>query len=260
MARHSALAALLCLAGSLFASGCAMTGSAANPPSLDGTAWVLAAASGAARPAGDSPTLRFDAGRAAGSDGCNRYTIGYSAQGDSLRFPTPGAGTRMACPPEVMRRADAFMQSLAAVRTYRMREGRLEMLGADGALIASFAPQTTTLAGTQWRATAINNGNGGVESLAEGSEVTLAFAADGRFSGASGCNRYTGSFTSSGESLQFGPAAGTRRMCADERVMRQEAAYLKALEGVATARIEGDRLELRSSAGALMATFGRDGG
>ena len=43
----------------------------------------------------------------------------------------------------------------------------------------------------------------------------------------------------------------TRRMCATPGVMEQERFFLKALETVATMRMEGDGLELRTKDGAL---------
>jgi heat shock protein HslJ len=42
--------------------------------------------------------------------------------------------------------------------------------------------------------------------------------------------------------------------------MEQEAAFLKALESVATSRVEADKLELRTADGALAAMFERAGG
>jgi heat shock protein HslJ len=50
-------------------------------------------------------------------------------------------------------------------------------------------------------------------------------------------------------------------MCANpERVMEQEQQFLKALETVATAGFEGDRLELRTATGALAMTLTKEGG
>ena len=40
--------------------------------------------------------------------------------------------------------------------------------------------------------------------------------------------------------------------------MEQEQQFLQALQGVATARIDGDRLELRTGQGALAATLVRE--
>jgi heat shock protein HslJ len=92
-----------------------------------------------------------------------------------------------------------------------------------------------------------------------GTELSLAFAADGRVSGSAGCNNFMGTYTLSGASLKFGPAATTRKLCAQPGVMEQEQQFLKALESVATIRQEGDRAELRTADGALAASLHRDG-
>jgi heat shock protein HslJ len=75
-------------------------------------------------------------------------------------------------------------------------------------------------------------------------------------SGSAGCNNYTAQYKLEAASLTIGPAAATRKMCVNpERIMEQEQQFLKALETVATARFEGDRLELRTATGALAATL-----
>jgi heat shock protein HslJ len=127
-------------------------------------------------------------------------------------------------------------------------------------LLATLAPQDWTLAGTAWRATGINNGKQAVVSVAGAAPVTLAFAAVGQASGSAGCNRYAARYQADGARLSFQPPAATRRMCPDERLMEQEQAFLRALETVAAARLEGDRLELRRADGALAVTLVRDGG
>jgi heat shock protein HslJ len=45
--------------------------------------------------------------------------------------------------------------------------------------------------------------------------------------------------------------ASTRRACAEPALAEQEQAFLRALESVATMAFEGDRLDLRTSDGAL---------
>mgnify|MGYP001019365043 CR=1 FL=1 len=51
-----------------------------------------------------------------------------------------------------------------------MSNGALQLLGADGAVLATLVSQPTSLAGTSWRATGINNGKGGVASLPDRTE------------------------------------------------------------------------------------------
>jgi heat shock protein HslJ len=241
-------------------AGCTAMPQAPEVPSLDGTAWVLSALPGTALAAAAPATLRFEEGRAAGSDGCNRYTVGYSASGTALQFPGRAASTQMACPPAVMEQAQAFMDALLGARAYRIEGGRLQLLSADGTVRATLAPQSQTLAGTGWRVTAINNGRGAVVSVAAGSTVTMSFVADGRAAGSAGCNQYTAGYEAAGSGLRFTTPASTRRMCADEAVMQQERNFLKALESVATVRMEGNRLEMRDAGGSLMVSAIRAGG
>lgn len=239
-------------------AGCSTTQPVDAASSLDNTAWVLTALPGVDLVREAPATLRFEGGRALGSDGCNRYSIGYTAQGGKLDFPSPGVGTRMACPAAVMKQADVFLLAVSGAKGYRVSNGQLQLLGADGAVRATFDAQSTALAGTRWRATGINNGRGALQGVATGSTVTLAFDDKSRISGLAGCNRFAGSYSSSGGALQLKPAATTRMACTDDQIAEQETAYLKALGSVSTLRLEADRLELRTATGALAATFTRE--
>lgn len=225
---------------------------AADPPRVHGTAWVLAELPGRTLVPGSSVTLRFEDARAVGTDGCNRYGVGYSTSGSRLQFEPRGISTQMACEPELMQQADAFMTSLTSAQAFRMDEGQLQLFGADGAVLVRFNEQPEGLAGTAWVVTGYNNGRQAVVSVLNGTELTMEFSADGRVAGSAGCNRYTGSFSQDGKELGFGPTAATRRMCVEpEGVMEQEQQFLEALETVATARQEADRLELRTGDDAL---------
>lgn len=220
------------------------------PPSLDGTAWVLASLGG--QPAGEpAATLRFEGGKAQGGDGCNRYTVPYTVKGAALEVSGQGISTQMACAPEVMARAQAFMEALGGATSYRMSGGALELLGQGGRVLATLTVQPTGLAGTAWEVTGVNNGKGGVVSIAAGAAITMEFSADGRVAGSSGCNRYTGTYTEEGDAVGFGPAAGTRRMCTDAGVMEQEQNFLTALGTVRAVQVEGDRASFRTADGAI---------
>ncbi|MCX7893176.1 MAG: META domain-containing protein [Burkholderiales bacterium] len=242
--------ALAALATSLVLGACAaMSGS---PRGLDGTAWVLASLPGHALIAEALPTARFADGRVQGSDGCNRYTAPYTSSGSSVQVGPRGASTMMACAPAVMKQAEAFMAALTKAAAFRVVDGQLELQAADGAVVATFAAQRETLAGTSWRVTAYNNGRQAVVGAKDGTALTIAFSEDGRVSGSAGCNSFSATFKQAGAKLSIGPAAATRKMCAAPAgVMEQEREFLKALETVATARAEGDRLELRTADDAL---------
>lgn len=219
------------------------------PPALDGTAWVLTALGG--QPAGaPAPTVRFEAGKAQGSDGCNRYSVPLTTNGAAIEVSGQGISTQMACEPEVMERAAAFTRAMGMARSYRVANGSLELVGQDGAVLATFTPQSQSLAGT-WEVVGVNNGKGGVVSIATDQVITLEFAEDGRVAGSAGCNRYTGTFTTEGEKVTFGPAAATRKMCPDAKVMEQEQNFLTALGTVSTVQVEGDRAHFRAADGAI---------
>jgi len=239
---------------------CTAVSQSDDPPRpLQDTAWVLAMLPGIATPQAARPTLRFEAGRVQGSDGCNRYGAPYTGANGRLQIGPNGMSTQMACPEPVSRLAASFNAALAKAQAYRIDAKTLLLLDAAGATLASFVAQGTDLAGTAWQVTAYNNGKQAVVSVTTGSTIRIEFMPDGRVRGSGGCNSFSGSYTSSAEQLAIGPVGATRRACAEpDGVMAQEAAFLRALETVASARREGDRLELRTATGALAATMIQD--
>jgi heat shock protein HslJ len=220
-------------------------------PSLEGTAWILKSLGGRASAGDATATLRFDGGRVQGTDGCNRYSATVATQGANITIGPRAATTNMACAPNIMKQADVFMAALTSAARYRVSGGKLSLLGGDGAVLATFARQPQSLAGSSWRATGINNGKGGVVSVLADTSVTISFGKDGKAAGSAGCNNYTSTYQEGGGALTFTAAAATRRMCETPGVMEQERFFLKALETVATMRMEGDGLELRTTDGAL---------
>jgi heat shock protein HslJ len=236
-------------AGIAWLAGCAAKPPAADAAALDASAWVLESLAGQPAWQGAPASLRFEGGRAQGSDGCNRYFADYSASGANLAIAGRGAaGTQMACPDGRMRQARAFMDALRQTRAYRVDGGKLALLDGAGGTLATFAAQRQALAGPTWRVASYNNGKQAVVSVLRETELSLAFTADGHVSGSAGCNRYTGSYAASGAQLSITSVAATRRLCASPKgIMEQEGQFLKALESAASARFEGRRLELRTA-------------
>ncbi len=119
----------------------------------------------------------------------------------------------------------------------------------------------TLLVGTQWDVIGYNNGKGGVVSVTLGTELSALFGEDGTLAGSAGCNNYNAAYqvddasAAEGE-ISIGPAASTRMMCPEpEGIMEQEALYLAALETAEVFRIQGDRLQLRTAEGSLVADY-----
>lgn len=244
---------------SLFAiSGWPTIGASTDSPTLNGTAWTLTSLGGRTPPTGATATARFEGSRVQGTNGCNRYSAPVVVQGTKVEISSKAATTNMACPPDNMKLADAFMAALVSARSYRINSHQLDLLGADGTVLATFSAQSQSLAGTSWRVTGINNGKDAVVSVVAGTSVTMNFATGGKVAGSGGCNNYTSTYTRDGGKLTFTSPAATRRMCVASGVMEQEQAFLKALESAATARMEGNELELRRTDGALALSLVRN--
>ena len=115
------------------------------------------------------------------------------------------------------------------------------------------APVALPLVGTTWTLTTIASGDA-VSSVVIGTEVTAVFTADATVSGSAGCNRYSGSYTWTGDQLSFSPLASTKMACADD-VMAQESAFLSGMQDVASFAIDGAQLTLMDASGALLLGF-----
>jgi heat shock protein HslJ len=232
-------------------AGCASTNMPTESASIEGSAWGLASLPGRSLVPDATPTARFEAGRVFGSDGCNRYSMPFTVQATEIQIGPIGPSTRMACPESTMAQAEAFTTALITARGFRRGDATLELLDANGAVLATLTAQARSLAGTSWDVININNGRQAVVGMVSDSTVTMAFDNEGRVSGTTGCNRYTAAYHAEGDTLRFSSVAATRMACADPAVDEQEQAFLRALESVATLSFEGDRLDMRDADGAL---------
>ena len=84
--------------------------------------------------------------------------------------------------------------------------------------------QTVNLIGTTWTLEELE----GKPAIAH-TKATLTFLDGGRVAGNGSCNRYMGPVAINGETVHFGPLAGTKMMC-DPTWSGQETIYLKNLE------------------------------
>ncbi len=110
-------------------------------------------------------------------------------------------------------------------------------------------PDAEELVSRRWRLAALR----GVEAAYD-SGIELMFTRGGLVTADGACNRYTGDYAFTGETLLFTGVAGTRRACAGDQ-MRYDAALLGVLEATASAATDGRRLILLSDDGARLARF-----
>lgn len=237
----------------LLAVGCGASSAVARDE-LSGVVWRWVSLAGSETLAIERPgkyTLEFhEGGRYAVRADCNRANGSFTLDEGRLSLG-PAAATLAACGPES--HSTRFLALLGQADGYHRDGDRLLLTFADGAGELAFeAARKLALAGSTWVVRAVNNGRGGVVSVAIGTSLDARFGSDGRVAGSAGCNRYHAGYELEGDALAIGPAAATRKMCgAPEGVMEQEAAFLAALGTVARADIRGERLQLRTAEGSL---------
>lgn len=107
-------------------------------------------------------------------------------------------------------------------------------------------PAAPDLAGTHWTVTAID----GRDTLNR-SDLTADFGVDGRINGDSGCNRFSGPYVQTGNTVNFGEVLSTRRACAETDRQRQEDRLLAVLHGATTAQLVRGELQLRGHSGTV---------
>ncbi len=208
-----------------------------------------------------NPALTLDLGRdgrVSGSDGCNRLQTVYKVDGASISISMKIAGTMMACPDQIEARARTYREALQRAARFAVSAENLSLQDATGRVLAAFVPSITALAGTRWDVVAYNNGRGGVVSVLAGTRMSANFERDGQVTGNAGCNRYFAGYQQQAQRLTIGMAATTRKFCAEPvGVMQQEALFLEVLRTSATLVLEGNRLELRKTDGALAVVLDR---
>ena len=207
-------------------------------------------------PTGVTVTAAFAAGRINGTSGCNQYFGSYTTDGAKITISETG-GTMMACPGPSMAVEQAYLANLGKAATYTATSTDLTMYASDGTTILKYAstPVVPITTGT-FHVTALNNGSGGVVSVAQGVDLTATFGTDGTVSGFSGCNTFNGPYTLSGDSIKIGPIATTRKACAAD-AMTTESQYLAALASSTTVELAPTTLGLRDASGATQVQFVR---
>lgn len=120
----------------------------AQSQNLEGTTWKLIRwgnRDNLKTPLADGEiTAQFSQGRMGGSSGCNRYSGGYTLQGNQLKLG-PIAATNMACLDELMNQESQYFAALNGVKSYKINnQGQLEIEyeTAEGLGIMIFTSQS----------------------------------------------------------------------------------------------------------------------
>ena len=224
-------------------------GSASAAQIADGT-WTLTRltdAAGTLHFGGlDSPTLKLlgtsistaEGTQVSGNAGCNAFRTTGIFKINTLQL-RPIATTRKACSETVMQAETRYLNVLGSARSF-IRQGDTLILstGTERAVFMyGTVAQRRIL--TEWRFV----GGEGKEPL------TVRFTKEGRISGFSGCNTYTGQYNVMDDALSVGPLASTRRACLSPALQTQEQTYLQDLQAVRSFSVAGTQLILITQSG-----------
>lgn len=226
---------------------------------LVGTSWALAtyrargAMVGASKESAASLVFG-EQGKLSGSTGCNSFSGTYTTAGTNLTVVL-GPMTQKACMnPALAAQEAAITAQLPTVRMYRISGTVLTLATSANSELFTYNAAPTSLSGTHWRVTGVNNGKGAVETTTLTEKLTASFGTDKTFSGFGGCNQLTGPYTLSGTSgVKIGPLAATRKTCGTA-VDQLESQYATALSHAVKYELAGTTLTLRDDNNATQVT------
>ncbi len=130
--------------------------------------------------------------------------------------------------------------------TYHLEAtGSGQTVTGDRVITVVQPPQPPALAGTNWTLTGLSTGQGGIQPVIGGVQITLSFDQNGGVQGMSGCNSYSGVFSTDGNAIAIMVGATTQMACADPAgVMEQEALYLSLLQSSSGFKQDSSQLVL----------------
>lgn len=194
----------------------------------------------------DAPTLKLlgtsistaEGTQVSGQAGCNTFRTTGIFMTRTLRL-RPIATTRKACAESVMQAETRYLNVLGAARSF-VRQGDTLILSTGTArAVFMYGTEAQRRLLTEWRFV----GGEGQDPL------TVRFSNEGRISGYSGCNTYSGQYDVMDETLSVGPLASTRRACLSPALQTQEQTFLRDLQAVRRFTVAGTQLTLMTETG-----------
>ena len=210
------------------------------PVGIVGPTWVVSTIGGNDTVADSRPTMTFGAdGRIEGTGGCNSYGGPYKLDGAAIDVGELASTMMMCTDQSIGAQETALFAALGGAQTWQVDDtGTLKLAGVSEIVAKPTPAEPSGSAGT---------GLVGAWNLAEMGptadfahlQPTIEFTADGGVSGFAGCNTFSGSYTTDGSTLTWGPLATTKMAC-QRPGSAVESDYLVALSGVNAWAIQPD--------------------
>lgn len=243
--------ALLIIAASVLAAACSSPDGETLVDTLEGLWAIETVADTEGRLVGPvedtSPHVEFTGSKISGNTGCNSFSGSVQIRADGTFAVGDLATTLIACDPARTTQESNIHRALTEADGWAI-ETTTAVFSANGVAIMKISRTDNNLAGSQWSVRSINNGHGGVQSVAQGSDPTLHFGEDGYLSGTTGCNNFSAAYATYAGSLTIGPVGVTKKLCGTPSgIMDQEQQMVAALGYADSYSIAGDRLTIVDS-------------
>lgn len=228
----------------LVTAACGDGGETADPVDFTGD-WELVGGTldGAELPlvGGWPVTMSLAGGTVGGTAACNGYGGRYDLDGATISVDEVAA-TEMACQPDVMESEAAFFTALLRPLTLSRVGEELTATGAGVELrFTLIAPVAAAdVVGTVWQLHTIVQGDAATNVVGT---ADLVLAADGSFTGSTGCRDLTGTYQIDADRLTITSMQALGDCPAD--LAGQDSQVISVLEG-ARIEVDGDQLRLLS--------------
>ena len=201
---------------------------------LEGTSWIF----------GEGGMLSFNNKRYSTTIGCNNISGTFVDDGNSINFNVEDiASTQTTCP-GLEETEENLKRFLANTTTYKITDGTLIINGIDSTSLLLYPMVDVTLTETEWKIFSMKESDVTTHSVID--ETTfLVLKDDFTFSGKSGCNSITGSYTIKGSVFSFSDMSSTKKLCSEEENAREQL-LTTSLSNVSGYTIEGNILTLTS--------------
>jgi heat shock protein HslJ len=192
-------------------------------------------------------------GMLTGSAGCNTYSAPYSIDGDSV-FIGMAATTRMMCaqPAGIMEQEAEYLAAIQKAATYKADSERLDLLDADGRIMATYTAQSETLAEPaqeagiapaiigapwQWVVTLYSDDTKVIPENSE--DYVLELLPEGQLTVKADCNAAVGTYTLKDMQLSMQVTASTMMACGPGSLSDQ---FIKDLNASQSYLMDGEDL------------------
>lgn len=191
-------------------------------------------------------TLRFENKKVSGTLDCDVFTVALKEKpSGAMKFGKLWRSSQ-GCGDGASAQSGGYLDTLVVSAAARTTDDDLELLDKDGEVLLRFAPSGPVDPHGEWAVLATTDANGSLAEVTDADSMTATFGPTGSLRGSTPCSNFRGGYSVQGSTISVGPVVTPMNSC-DEAVALAAAAYLSALEAVASWSLGEGLLELRDA-------------